>query len=105
MVDALYVCVEKYQILSLICPYKEYVSFLQENNVPSNEERGGDVDNIAMLEVANILKDKLPNANGLIGHSILFKATHGDGEEEVKFEKRISRKSKPQKKRHPKKRK
>lgn len=94
MVDALYVCVEKYQILSLISTYKKYVFFLQEN--------------IAMPEVTDVLKDKLPNvgnANGLIGHSILFKATRGIGEEEVKFEKRISRKSKPQKKRDPKKRK
>jgi len=81
---------------------------LQENNVPSNEERGGDVDNIAMPEVTNILKDKLPNvgnATGLIGHSIIFKAPRGIGEEEMKFEKRINRKSKPQKKRDPKKRK
>jgi len=96
------------EILSLIFTYKKYVSFLQENKVPSNEERGGDVDNIAMPEVINILKDKLPNvgkANGLIGHSIIFQATRGIGEEEVKFEKRISKECRPQKKRDPKKRK
>ena len=81
---------------------------MQENKVPSNEERGGDVDNIAMPEVINILKDKLPNvgkANGLIDHSIIFQATRGIGEEEVKFEKRISKECRPQKKRDPKKRK
>ncbi|RHN76642.1 hypothetical protein MtrunA17_Chr1g0146111 [Medicago truncatula] len=77
---------------------------LEDIQIPQNHVQ----ENIAMPEVTDVLKDKLPNvgnANGLIGHSILFKATRGIGEEEVKFEKRISRKSKPQKKRDPKKRK
>ncbi|KEH40278.1 hypothetical protein MtrunA17_Chr1g0157551 [Medicago truncatula] len=59
----------------------------QENNVPTKE------------------KECESNIDGLKGHSILFEESHAISEEEVKFEKRSSGKSRPQKKMDPKRRK
>jgi hypothetical protein len=88
---------------NLISSYKKkYVYFWQENNVPTKEkECENNIDEMAMQEVPEILKDKLPNvenSNGMKGHSILFEESHVISEEEVKFEKRSSGKRRPQNK-------
>jgi len=71
---------------------KKYISFLQENSVPTKENDCGDVthydDDALMHEIADILANKLPysvaNENGLMENSICLEANG----EKAKFEKR-----------------
>nr|XP_027189329.1 uncharacterized protein LOC105851991 [Cicer arietinum] len=83
---------------------------IQGNNVPTKEKEGegltGDVYDMIMHEVADILKNKLPNVginqNGLLGNTpqnVTFRATGG---EDVKVKNWNARKSRSKKKRNPK---
>lgn len=83
---------------------------MQGNNVPTKEKEcegfTGDVYDMIMHEVADILKNKLPNVginqNGLLGNTpqnVTFRATGG---EDVKVKNWNARKSRSKKKRNPK---